>query len=60
VAGANDRGGEDNITVVLARFTGEELQDGAADRITVELPITEDDRTLDETEVDNQHSTPPL
>lgn len=60
VAAANDRGGEDNITVVLARFSGEELQDGAADRITVELPVTEDDRTLDETEVDNQHRTPSL
>src|SRR5580765_7414513 len=27
VAAANDRGGEDNITVVLARFSGEELED---------------------------------
>jgi len=60
VAAANDRGGEDNITVVLARFSGEELEDGSADRITVELPATEDDRTLDETEVDNQHQTPSL
>src|ERR1044071_4645746 len=55
---ANDRGGEDNITVVLARFSGEELEDGAADRITVELPVAEEDRTLDETEVDTQHQTP--
>jgi protein phosphatase len=60
VAAANDRGGEDNITVVLARFSGEELDDGAADRITVELPMAEDDRTLDETEVDPQHQTPSL
>jgi serine/threonine protein phosphatase PrpC len=37
VAAANDRGGEDNITVVLARFSGEELTDGSADRITVEI-----------------------
>jgi len=60
VAAANDRGGEDNITVVLARFSGEELEDGAADRITVELPVAEEDRTLDETEVDTQHQTPRL
>ena len=60
VAAANDRGGEDNITVVLARFSGEELTDGTADRITVELPVAEEDRTLDETEVDTQHQTPRL
>jgi protein phosphatase len=56
---ANNRGGEDNITVVLARFTGKELQDGAADRITVELPALDDDKTLDETEAD-VHTTPNL
>lgn len=55
VAAANDRGGEDNITVVLARFTGEELQDPNDDRITVELPPLDDDHTLDETEADTQH-----
>lgn len=55
VAEANNRGGEDNITVVLARFTGSELQDPSDDRITVELPPLEEDRTLDETEVDTQH-----
>ncbi|HEV8589246.1 MAG TPA: protein phosphatase 2C domain-containing protein [Pyrinomonadaceae bacterium] len=60
VAAANDRGGEDNITVVLARFSGEELQDGAADRITVELPALDEDKTLDETEGDTQHQTPKL
>lgn len=60
VAAANDRGGEDNITVVLARFSGEELEDGAAEQITVELPVAEDERTLDETEVDSQHQTPSL
>jgi len=60
VGAANDRGGEDNITVVLARFSGSELEDGAADRITVELPAADDDRTLDETEVDTQHQTPRL
>jgi serine/threonine protein phosphatase PrpC len=52
VAEANHRGGEDNITVVLARFTGEELRDAGGDRITVELPVLEEDKTLDETEAD--------
>jgi protein phosphatase len=55
VAEANNRGGEDNITVVLARFSGEELRDPNDDRITVELPPMEEDRTLDETETDTQH-----
>src|SRR6266571_436674 len=50
VAAANERGGEDNITVVLARFTGEELQAAMEDRITVELPPLEEDKTLDETD----------
>jgi PPM family protein phosphatase len=49
---ANYRGGEDNITVVLARFTGEELREGSEDRITVELPPLEEDKTLDETDAD--------
>ena len=48
VAEANHRGGEDNITVVLARFTGEELREASEDRITVELPPLEEDKTLDE------------
>src|SRR5437879_6679240 len=51
---ANRRGGEDNITVVLARFTGEELSDSSNDRITVELPPLEEDKTLDETEADTE------
>ena len=55
VAEANNRGGEDNITVVLARFTGDELRDANDDRITVELPPLEEDRTLDETEAATQH-----
>src|SRR6185503_19741131 len=55
VAEANNRGGEDNITVVLARFTGDELRDAEGDRITVELPAQEEDKTLDETEVDTHH-----
>lgn len=54
VQAANDRGGEDNITVVLARFTGGDLRDPADDRITVELPPLDEDRTLDETEADTQ------
>src|SRR5881394_4114437 len=54
VAEANNRGGEDNITVVLARFSGDDLESPNDDRITVELPPIEDDRTLDETEIDTQ------
>jgi len=52
VAEANNRGGEDNITVVLARFSGEELRTADQDRITVELPPLEEDQTLDETDID--------
>lgn len=55
VAEANNRGGEDNITVVLARFTGDDLRDPNDDRITVELPALDDDRTLDETIADTEH-----
>ena len=46
---ANNRGGEDNITVVLARFHGDELEEPATDRITIELPPLEEDKTLDDT-----------
>lgn len=46
---ANNRGGEDNITVVLAHFTGEDLEAPASDRITIELPPLEEDKTLDDT-----------
>jgi protein phosphatase len=50
IAEANNRGGEDNITVILARFSGDELEDPASDRITIELPpIEEEDKTLDDT-----------
>ena len=59
VAAANDRGGEDNITVVLARFTGDDLQDAGGDRITIELPVPDEDQTLDDAEVDS-HRTPLL
>lgn len=46
---ANNRGGEDNITVVLARFVGDDLEEPANDRITIELPALEEDRTLEDT-----------
>ena len=54
---ANKRGGEDNITVVLARFTGDDLRDPEQDRITVELPPIEEHQTLDETDTDSQTAT---
>src|SRR5882762_8642527 len=53
VAEANDRGGEDNITVLLARFTGGDLDEARNDRVTVELPSLEEDSTLS----DNPDST---
>jgi serine/threonine protein phosphatase PrpC len=43
---ANNRGGEDNITVVLARFTGDEMEAPSDSRITIELPPLEEDTTL--------------
>jgi len=46
---ANNRGGEDNITVVLAHFSGDDLEAPATDRITIELPPLEEDKTLDDT-----------
>jgi protein phosphatase len=50
IAEANNRGGEDNITVILARFSGHELQEPAGDKITIELPaLAEEDKTLDDT-----------
>ncbi|HKR22673.1 MAG TPA: PP2C family serine/threonine-protein phosphatase [Pyrinomonadaceae bacterium] len=45
---ANNRGGEDNITVVIARFDGEDLEAPATERITIELPPLEEDKTLDD------------
>jgi PPM family protein phosphatase len=47
---ANERGGEDNITVVLAHFTGDDLEEANAERITIELPPMEEDATLGDTE----------
>ncbi|HEX8131288.1 MAG TPA: PP2C family serine/threonine-protein phosphatase [Pyrinomonadaceae bacterium] len=49
---ANKRGGEDNITVVLARFDGADLAAPAPEPITVELAALEDDKTLPGTEDD--------
>jgi protein phosphatase len=49
IAEANNRGGEDNITVVLARFLGDDLEEPANDRVTIELPQLEEDKTLDDT-----------
>lgn len=46
---ANNRGGEDNITVVLARFLGDDLEAPTTERITIELPPLEEDKTLDDT-----------
>jgi protein phosphatase len=43
---ANERGGEDNITVVLARLDGEDLPAPDDERITVELPLQEPDDTI--------------
>jgi PPM family protein phosphatase len=43
---ANKRGGEDNITVVIARFDGEDLEAPAPEPITVELAALEDEKTL--------------
>jgi len=54
IAAANERGGEDNITVVLARFSGDDLSSPNDERITVELPPLGEDRTLDETEADTK------
>ena len=53
---ANRRGGEDNITVVLARFTGDELPAPDSRKIVIETPLLSDDRTLTyEDEQDTEH-----
>ncbi|MEP6636152.1 MAG: hypothetical protein ABJB97_05460, partial [Acidobacteriota bacterium] len=48
IAEANDRGGEDNITVVLVRFLGDDLAEPTNDKITIELPPLDEDKTLDD------------
>jgi PPM family protein phosphatase len=45
---ANNRGGEDNITVILARFGGDDLDEPTSERITIELPALEEDKTLED------------
>jgi protein phosphatase len=50
IAEANERGGEDNITVVLARFDGEELLEPGSDPIAVESGPVSEDTTLGDTE----------
>ena len=54
---ANERGGEDNITVVLAHFTGDDLQAANSERITIELPPMEEDATLGDTEPPTEPSS---
>jgi serine/threonine protein phosphatase PrpC len=56
IAEANRRGGEDNITVLLARFTGDDIQERQNERVTIELPPMEEDSTLS----DNQDKTLPV
>ncbi|MEO6393646.1 MAG: hypothetical protein ABIP75_17480, partial [Pyrinomonadaceae bacterium] len=50
ISEANERGGEDNITVVLARFEGEELLEPGPDPIAVESSPVAEDTTLGDTE----------
>lgn len=50
IAEANERGGEDNITVVLARFQGDELPEPKGDPITTEASPVSEDTTLGDTQ----------
>jgi PPM family protein phosphatase len=52
---ANERGGEDNITVILARITGDDLPSPDTDRITVELPAHDGDDTISHEEDSMEH-----
>ena len=45
---ANKRGGEDNITVVLAKFSGNDLPSPESEQITVEMLSTEADNSSGE------------
>ena len=49
---ANERGGEDNITVVLARITGDDLPSPDTGSITVEVPESDGDDTIGHEEED--------
>lgn len=50
IAEANERGGEDNITVVLARFQGDELPEPKGDPISPEASPVSEDTTLGDTQ----------
>jgi protein phosphatase len=50
IAEANERGGEDNITVVLARFQGDELPEAKGDPISPEASPVSEDTTLGDTQ----------
>ncbi|MDQ3653242.1 MAG: protein phosphatase 2C domain-containing protein [Acidobacteriota bacterium] len=55
---ANQRGGEDNITVVLARFTGDDLAPPDSEMITVELiDLMEGGKNRDADDDDDTHET---
>jgi protein phosphatase len=56
IAEANNRGGEDNITVLLARFSGEDLEQPSNDKVTIELPPLDEESTLS----DNPDKTLPI
>ena len=43
---ANARGGEDNITVILARISGDDLSSSDSHRVTVDLPSPDSDSTI--------------
>ncbi len=46
ISEANARGGEDNITVVLARFSGDDIALPGAQGIAIETPTLDGDNTL--------------
>jgi protein phosphatase len=54
---ANERGGEDNITVVLARLTGDDLPSPDTGRITVEVPEHDGDDTIGHEEEEEEDPT---
>lgn len=56
---ANDRGGEDNITVVLAKITGDDLPVPDSEKITVELlELSNDGTHLDEEDDEDDTAIP--